>query len=168
MAFVSYRAKILKIGMATVHFGAEADATVSPQSSRSSYIENAEKPVAKGDVVSGKAEGGLRPLRVEEDLLVRGLLEQVEAKGELRQQLDGALVCDIADGGMGSFEFAGDKNRTLGRCLIEAEFMDRDSVQVSIVLNADQNGRLYELDMWKVDFTPLQEYPVLGRLKIKI
>ena len=126
------------------------------------------KQSLEGSVVSGETESGLRPLRIEEDLLVRALLEQVSANGNLRQQLDNALVRDMADGGMGSFEFAGDKNRTLGRCLVEAEYVDCDGVQVSIVLNADQNGRLYELDMWKVDFAPVQEYPVLDRLTIKI
>jgi uncharacterized lipoprotein NlpE involved in copper resistance len=50
---------------------------------------------------------------------------------------------------------------------VEAEYVDCDGVPVSIVLNADQNGRLYELDMWKVDFAPLQEYPAVGRMTIK-
>ena len=126
------------------------------------------KQSLEGSVVSGETESGLRPLRIEEDLLVRALLEQVSANGNLRQQLDNALVRDMADGGMGSFEFEGDKNWTVGGCLVEAEYVDCDGVQVSIVLNADQNGRLYELDMWKVDFAPVQEYPVLDRLTIKI
>lgn len=71
------------------------------------------------------------------------------------------------DGGMGSLEFAGDEHRSLGSCVVEAEYLDRDGFPVSIALNSDTNGLLYELDMWKVDFTPLQEYPHLERVTIK-
>lgn len=42
---------------------------------------------------------------------------------------------------MGSFEFAGDERRSLGRCLAEAEYIDSDGIPVSIVLNADQSER---------------------------
>ena len=71
------------------------------------------------------------------------------------------------DGGMGSLKFAGGEDRSLGSCIVEAEYLDRDGVPVSIALNSDTNGLLYEFDMWKVDFAPIQEYPHFERVTIK-
>lgn len=83
------------------------------------------------------------------------------------RQLEGAQVRDMDDGGMGSLIFACDGPQFLGSCLVEAEYVDCDGVAVKIALNADTNGRLYELDIWKVDFAPLQEYPAFERVMIK-
>ena len=73
----------------------------------------------------------------------------------------------MGDGGMGSLEFAGEEHRSLGSCLVEAGYVDCDGVPVNIALNSDKSGRLYELDMWKVDFAPLQEYPAAERVTIR-
>lgn len=117
--------------------------------------------------MSDKSQNGLRPLRSEEDSLIRVLLGHAKGGEQLLQELERALVRDMDDGGMGSLEFAGDEQRALGRCLVEAEYVDCDGVVVSIVLNADSSGGLYELDMWKVDFVPLREYPAAERVAIK-
>jgi hypothetical protein len=117
--------------------------------------------------VSDQNRNDVRPLRLEEDSLVRALLRHVTDDEQLLRQLECAQVRDMHDGGMGSLKFAGGKHRSLGRCLVEAEYLDRDGVAVSIALNSDTNGLLYELDMWKVDFAPLQEYPDFERVKIK-
>ncbi|MGG7607824.1 DUF6984 family protein [Massilia sp. BKSP1R2A-1] len=109
----------------------------------------------------------LRPLRNEEDSLVRALLLHVTDSGQLVRQLEQAQVRDMDDGGMGSLKFAGDEPRSLGNCLMKAEYRDRDGILVSIALNADTGGRLYELDIWRMDFAPLQEYPDSERLAIK-
>lgn len=119
------------------------------------------------NVVLGQSQSGLRPLRIEEDSLIRALLGHVSGGEHLLLQLEGAQVRDMDDGGMGSLEFAGDERRSLGSCLVEAEYVDCDGVIVSIALNADQNERLYELDMWKVDFAPLRKYPVFESVTIK-
>jgi hypothetical protein len=34
-------------------------------------------------------------------------------------------------------------------------------VALSITINADQHGSLFEMDIWKVDFTPLIRLPAL-------
>lgn len=112
-------------------------------------------------------QDGFRPLRIEEESLVRALLEHVKASEHLLQQLEGALVQDMDDGGMGSLAFAGKEDRSLGRCIAEAEYVDCDGVPVSIALNVDQDERLYELDIWKADFTPLRQYPALERASMK-
>ncbi len=43
--------------------------------------------------------------------------------------------------------------------LVEAQYLDSDGVLVSIAVNADKQGQLFELDLWKVDFSPLKRYP---------
>lgn len=117
--------------------------------------------------MSDQNQYDLRPLRLEEDSLVRALLRHVTGGEQLLRQLKHAQVRDMDDGGMGSLKFAGGEHRALGGCLVEAEYLDRDGVPVSIALNSDTDGLLYELDMWKVDFAPLQEYPDVDRVTFK-
>lgn len=103
--------------------------------------------------------GKPRALRLEELDLVRGLIALHNDDAQLAHQIEGGLVHDFRDGGMGGLRFAGPEGRSLGRKVAEAEYVDVDGVTVSIVLNADQNGQLFELDIWKVDFSPLKKYP---------
>jgi hypothetical protein len=116
--------------------------------------------------VSDQDQNGLRPLRAEEYSLIHALLGHVRDGEQPLRQLEHAHVRVINDGGMGSLEFAGGR-RPLGRLLVEAEYLDCDGVLVSIALNADQSGWLYELDLWKVDFAPLKEFPTPQRVTIK-
>jgi hypothetical protein len=117
--------------------------------------------------VSHQDQNGARPLCAEEDSLIRALLRCTDSSANLLDQTDCALVQNMDDGGMGSLRFAGEELRSLGSCLVEAEYVDSDGVPVSITLNADTSGRLYELDMWKVDFTPLRKYPAFESVSIK-
>jgi hypothetical protein len=48
--------------------------------------------------------------------------------------------------------------------LVEAEYVDSDAVLVSIAVNADQTGQPFEIDFWKVDFSPLKQYPNLSSI----
>jgi hypothetical protein len=36
---------------------------------------------------------------------------------------------------------------------------------VSVALNVDQRGELFELDLWKVDFSPLKRIAALAELR---
>lgn len=119
-------------------------------------------------MVSDPDQNGLRLLRIEEDAFVRALLQHVTDSERLLRQLDRAQVRDLDDGGMGSLEFAGDGARSLGCCLVKTSYLDSDGIPVSIALNLDTNGQLYELDMWRVDFAPLQQYPDFERSTIEI
>ena len=47
----------------------------------------------------------------------------------------------------------------------EAEYFDKDGVIVSIVLNLDHTGRLYEYDSWKVDFSERIALPEVRKLR---
>ena len=38
--------------------------------------------------------------------------------------------------------------------------LDEDGVVVLAALNLDKNGKLFELDLWKVNFNPLETLPL--------
>gem|GEM_PF-3035541 len=67
-------------------------------------------------------------------------------------------VRDMADGGMGSLLFQpGSSIERFG--LAELYFIDEDGVLVTASLNATREGKPVELDIWKVDFSPLKRWP---------
>lgn len=74
-----------------------------------------------------------------------------------------ALVEPMADGGMGSLRFTDPardgRERRLGEVFAEGAFTDRDGVPVSFSVNLDDRGWLFELDLWRVDFKPIQSVP---------
>jgi len=73
------------------------------------------------------------------------------------------MVEEMDDGGMGSLRFPlvsdKDLNRRLGSIAAEGEFSDEDGIPVKFSINLDSNGRLFELDIWRVDFEPLKRFP---------
>jgi hypothetical protein len=116
-----------------------------------------------------RPHGKPRPLKREEKALLTALLTPLRA--DFQSKISSCLVEDMNDGGMGSLKFinSGESEiRSLGRSLAEAQYTDEDGVPVSIVVNADKNNELYELDFWKVDFSPLRRYPKPEQLIIKI
>ena len=78
----------------------------------------------------------------------------------------GTMVEPMADGGMGSLRFAAPacegSQRRLGEVFAEGAFTDRDGMPVSFSANLDDRGGLFELDIWRVDFKPLQSLPPEG------
>ncbi len=105
-----------------------------------------------------------RMLRTDESDLIRALLGKVYPQEEIERTLADCRVVDMQDGGMGSIRFMGTEPRSFGRVLVEAQYLDSDGVLVSITVNADNHGRLFELDFWKVDFSPLRRYPTPSEL----
>jgi|HubBroStandDraft_1064217.scaffolds.fasta_scaffold596272_2 hypothetical protein len=105
--------------------------------------------------------GPPRPLREEEAALVRKLLANTPDADKTCRELSNALVQDMSDGGMGSIRFyrRSSKKRMFGGEIGEGSFRDSDGALVSVTLNADQFGDIFELDLWKVDFSPLVRYP---------
>ncbi len=75
---------------------------------------------------------------------------------------------DMRDGNMGSICFAGDERRIFGKALAEAHYTDEDGVCVSIAINTDDKGDLFEVDFWKVDFSPLKRYPKPSDLRVGV
>jgi uncharacterized protein DUF6984 len=105
--------------------------------------------------------GPPRPLRDEEVAIIRKLLSGTANEARVRHQLSDALVQDMSDGGMGSIQFcrSSPEKRMFAEEVGEGSFCDSDGVLVSVTLNADQFRDLFELDLWKVDFSPLNRYP---------
>jgi hypothetical protein len=66
----------------------------------------------------------------------------------------GFLVEEMNDGEMGSLAFA-PLGRKLGGSVSECQFWDSDGILVFAALNLDSDGQPLELDIWKVDFSPL-------------
>ncbi len=74
------------------------------------------------------------------------------------------LVQPMKDGNMGSMllfpeGITEQDDRQFGKTISQYNFYDEDEVLVKASLNIDRKGRLYELDLWKVDFSPLLSIP---------
>jgi hypothetical protein len=110
-----------------------------------------------------------RKLRKEELDLITAMARHSRKSNEVLRSLSERLVEDMKDGGMGSVRFKDSDNRErrLGKKIAEAEFRDQDGIPVSAVLNLDDKGQLFELDMWKVDFSALKRYPRPEELRLK-
>jgi hypothetical protein len=108
-----------------------------------------------------------RELRLEESELIRALLCGIYSSGALETALTTSRVVDMQDGGMGSVRFTGSEPRRFGRVLVEAEHVDSDGILLSISVNADDHDRLFELDLWKVDYSALKRYPRPSEITIK-
>jgi uncharacterized protein DUF6984 len=100
-----------------------------------------------------------RPLRPEERDLISLLLSRTPNSKELQSDLIESRVMDMNEGGMGSIRFVRLDSRHFGKELVTGQYLDSDGVLVSISVNADDQGTLFELDFWKVDFSPLKRYP---------
>ena len=111
--------------------------------------------------------GRLRQLRPDELAIIKKLVAGTvfERTGP---EFDSLLVGDAQDGGMGSLWFhkSSLEKRRFGTELAEGLFHDADGVPVSVGLYLDQFGDLFELDVWKVDFSPLIRYPHPNDLEI--
>ena len=80
--------------------------------------------------------------------------------GERVEVVDQLLVEPMDDGCMGSLRIGEVAiPRRLGCAVAEVQFSDSDGIPVTAVLNVDTEGRLYEVDVWKVNFVPLQRWP---------
>lgn len=109
---------------------------------------------------------GARTLTLSESALIVAMLDMTPNGDSLRDQLVDARVEFMKDGGMGSLRFAGLGSRKMGRQAIAVRAADEDGVPLEISLNLDQNGDLFELDVWRVDFKPLLRLPKPGDLKL--
>jgi hypothetical protein len=78
---------------------------------------------------------------------------------------DKLLVSQMDDGGMGSLYLFSEglikEKRSLGKQISELQFADIDGVEVLASLNLDESGDLFELDIWKTDYSKLLNLPDL-------
>jgi hypothetical protein len=109
----------------------------------------------------------LRPLNEGEKNLLQDLLRSAGWPPKKVAASERLLVTDMNDGGMGSIRFvkpgAEDQPRRMGARIAELEYSDEDGVTVLVSLNVDQEGELFELDIWKTNFGRLISYPSCRR-----
>lgn len=101
----------------------------------------------------------MRKLKHSEIELIKNLLaSNAFALEEFILEAENYWVQEMKDGGMGSLRFVAedDKERSLGETIAESEFIDEDEVPVMVSLSLDNNGDFFELDLWKVDFSPVR------------
>lgn len=105
----------------------------------------------------------MRQLTQGEMQILLKMLEQNEEARKLIPFLSTAFVEEMNDGGMGSLKFVtGDSpsdGRQYGGIVAGGEFIDKDGTLVSLEIYVDKSGRLYEVDVWKVDSSPLIAWP---------
>jgi hypothetical protein len=96
------------------------------------------------------------------------MLAGVPARSDFIKKCAAYDVEDMSDGAMGSIRFLSPPGieRHFGEVIARAEYLDQDGILVSISINSDQLGEPYELDFWKVDFSPLGRYPEPSQLRI--
>lgn len=97
------------------------------------------------------------------------MLVDTDVKAKTQARMPSILVEDMQDGGMGGIHFlaTGCTERHYAKTLAQARYLDDDGVVVSIVITVDQNGELYEVDFWKVDFSPLKRYPEASEVTLE-
>jgi hypothetical protein len=94
------------------------------------------------------------------------LLKHLLGAARLEVDVDQLLVEPMADGGMGSLQLHPPRgDRRMGSEVASCEFTDSDGVAVSATLNLDEQERLFELDVWKVDFSQLNRWPTANDLR---
>lgn len=104
----------------------------------------------------------LRPLTNLEARLVSFLLG---CHPERLEPNPGVLVREM-DAGMGSLQFASGKAEPrFGDVIGECQFDDEDGIPVIARLIVDEEGDLFELDVWKTDFSPLIRIPEPDQMK---
>ena len=107
--------------------------------------------------------GVLRKLTLKEENLIDFLIlkENLNINSNWRKDI---LAFSMNDGKMGSLKLCpegiyDDKIEHVCSFISEYEFKDSDGVDAVASLFLDANGNLYELDIWKVDFSELLSLP---------
>ena len=83
-----------------------------------------------------------------------------EGAPQFLSDLESLKLEPMDDGGMGSHQFqSSELDRRMGSMAAECGFTDSDGIPVLASLLLDQNGQLFELELWKADFSPLCDWP---------
>ena len=94
-----------------------------------------------------------RQISSEETDLIASLLKNISKNNEYQIP---NYVLEMDDGGMGSIRLNAGKHH---KDLIQVGYIDLDGQTVIITLTESENKELFELEFWKVDFTPLKKFP---------
>ena len=100
-----------------------------------------------------------------EILIIQELLTKsgINLNADWKNQL---LVTPMSDGNMGSLKLSFDTEnnsfRQFGREVSQLSFVDTDGIEVLVSLFVDKQGNLFELDVWKTDFSKLLSFPFVN------
>jgi hypothetical protein len=104
----------------------------------------------------------MRSLKKEEYDLIVYLLKEKPNTELMIEELPSLFVEEMKDGGMGSLVFF-NKNksgRKYGKTMAQIQLSDIDGIPLLISIDLDEQGNIYELDVWKGDFSPLKRFPL--------
>lgn len=105
-----------------------------------------------------------RKLSSDEIILIRDLVGGIGDIHSVMAAIHAISVEELSDGGMGSLKFlSGKARRRFGSIVQEKIYKDLDGIDVVVTLTSDNYGDLYELDIWKVDFSRVKKLRVLSR-----
>lgn len=103
--------------------------------------------------------GFIREIKEIEKLLLQKLIDKAEVKIRSYSYL---LVEELRDGGMGSVRFHlkedNQTKRNFGSCVSEIKFKDKDGIDVILSLYLDTDGDVFELDVWKTNFSKVLNF----------
>jgi len=105
----------------------------------------------------------MRALKKEEQELISFMLkDNKEFEYFITHQLTHSKVEEMNDGNMGSLKFLSVKNikSKMKEEIARIDLHDIDGIPLSITLNINTDNELYELDIFKGDFSPLKKFPV--------
>ena len=107
-----------------------------------------------------------RDFTVGESCIISFLLRAAKKDEDYISNFFAETQCsDMDDGGMGGLRFVPSGKtsssciRKFGSEISSCHFTDADGILVSVALYVDQFGCPVELDVWKVDFSPLVRIP---------
>jgi hypothetical protein len=104
----------------------------------------------------------MRNLKKEEFDLIVFMLKDSSIYMHIVNNLSTSTVQEMVDEGMGSlrFKYDDEKIRRFGKEVASVSILDIDQIPVSFAINIDEDGNLFELDVFKGDFSPLKRFPI--------
>nr|WP_121273843.1 hypothetical protein [Pedobacter schmidteae] len=104
-----------------------------------------------------------RKLKQEEIDLITYMIKDTSEGQKIIDKLDSLIVEEMDDGGMGSLRVVveGMDDRRTSGILKDIDLYDIDGVLLVISVILDTEDNLYELDIFKGDFSPLKKFPLV-------
>jgi hypothetical protein len=101
----------------------------------------------------------IRRLRKEEIDLIIWMIRGTEESEYINPSLTAVFVEEMRDGGMGSLRVVAEMDRIYSRDLANIELLDKDGIPLWISVYLDTDDNFFELDVWKVDYSRLVQFP---------
>jgi len=111
----------------------------------------------------------MRKLTIQEYELICFLLVGNPKAKQIIEDLVKMPVEEMDDGGMGSLRFVRENmpDRKFGKQISEITLLDTDKVPVSFAIFLDKDDHLFELNVFKADFSNLVKFPTPPYIPLK-